>query len=235
MVERAARIAANVREVRERIQAAAQQAGRAADSVRLVAVTKYVGSDDIRAILAAGVRDLGESRPQTLVEKAQTLSDESIVWHLIGPWQTNKVKLALPCVGWLHAGDRLRLLEAVDAALPAARPPLDVLLEVNISGDATKHGFAPEQLEPLLPKLVQLRGIRVRGLMAMSGLESDSDQVRREFTAVRVLRDRLAGVSPPELSWDQLSMGMSGDFEAAIAEGATMVRVGSALFEGLDA
>lgn len=239
MGERAARIAANVHAVRERISAASRNSGRTVDAVRLVAVTKYVEIDDVRAVLAAGVRDLGESRPQALVEKARLLSDEPIAWHLIGPWQTNKVKLALPHVAWLHSGDRPRLFEAIDAAQPAAlaaaRPPLDVLLEVNISGDATKHGFAPDALAPQLPRLARLRGIRVRGLMAMSGLDSDPDQTRREFAAVRTLRDRLACISPPELAWDQLSMGMSGDFEAAIAEGATMVRVGSALFEGLEA
>lgn len=231
MTERRAIIERNVAAIRERIAAAARRSGRDTSAVRLVGVTKYVGLDEVRDVVAAGVRDLGESRPQSLVEKASALAELGVTWHLIGHWQTNKVKRTCPFVGFLHAGDSLKLLQAVASA---AVEPLDVLLEVNISGDTSKHGFAPDELEPLLPTFAQLPGIRVRGLMAMSGLESDADQTRREFAAVRALRDRLSRVSPPGLSWDELSMGMSGDFEIAIEEHATMVRVGSALFEGLD-
>ena len=258
-------ISDNLAEVRGRIERAATRAGRSADSVRLVAVTKYASLDDIRALVAAGARDLGENRPQQLWQRAETLQSEGQPrWHLIGHWQRNKVDRALPWIDCLHSGDSLRLLEAVSnaavqpartdvasgeskgaTASPAgssadnhdrkkARTALDVLLEVNISGDANKHGFAPHELEPLLPRLAQLSGIRVRGLMAMSGLESDAASQRAQFAATRRLRDHLASVSPPELAWSELSMGMSDDFEIAIEEGATWVRVGSSLLAGLE-
>lgn len=251
-------IADNLAEVRGRIERAAALAGRTADSIRLVAVTKYATLDDIRALLAAGARDLGENRPQQLWQRAESLQGpDHPRWHLIGHWQRNKVERALPWIHCLHAGDSLRLLEAAsDAALrpasgkpigatagrpmqetqdaPSSRNKLDVLLEVNISGDANKHGFAPTELEPLLPRLAQLHGIRVRGLMAMSGLESDAAGQRAQFAATRQLRDQLAQVSPPELEWSELSMGMSDDFEIAIEEGATCVRVGSLLLAGLE-
>ncbi len=265
-------IADNLAEVRGRMERAATRAGRPADSVRLVAVTKYATVDDIRALLAAGCHDLGENRPQQLWQRAESLrSERPARWHLIGHWQRNKVERALPVIHCLHAGDSLRLLEAVsDAAVKRADAlgdtanmqnvtggqagtggqastggqagtgggraftALNVLLEVNISGDANKHGFAPHELEPLLPRLAQLRGIRVQGLMAMSGLESDETSQRRQFAATRQLRDRLASVSPPELSWSELSMGMSDDFEIAIEEGATWIRVGSSLLAGLE-
>ncbi|MFM7072427.1 MAG: YggS family pyridoxal phosphate-dependent enzyme [Planctomycetota bacterium] len=246
-------IADNLLEVRGRMERAAARAGRTGDSVRLVAVTKYATLDDIRALLAAGASDLGENRPQQLWQRAESLHAElSRVetprvaveprWHLVGHWQRNKVERALPWIHCLHSGDSLRLLEAASHAViqrqvNAGEPhqsALDVLLEVYISGDANKHGFAPHELEPLLPRLAQLGGIRVRGLMSMSGLESDTDDERRQFAATRQLRDRLASVSPPELSWSELSMGMSGDFEIAIEEGATWVRVGSSLLAGLE-
>lgn len=234
MPDRASIIARNLTDVRHRMANAAIRSGRHADDARLVAVTKYVEVDEIRGVLAAGVRDVGESRPQQLWQRAETLAETPARWHLIGHWQRNKIRRALPHVTLLHAGDSLRLLAAVSEESITAGRVLDVLLEVNISGDASKHGFAPAELEPLLPQLAALAGIRVRGLMAMSGLASDDDRKRGEFAAVRALRDRLAGVSPAGLEWHELSLGMSDDFELAIEEGATCVRVGSALFAGLE-
>lgn len=235
MTTRDAIIARNLDDVRRRMADAASRVGRRAEEIRLVAVTKYVAEAEMRSVLAAGIVDLGESRPQQLRQRAELLADSTARWHLIGHWQRNKVRSVLPFVSLLHAGDSLRLLEAVNEEASTRGRPLDTLLEVNISGDAAKHGFAPAELESLLPRLAELRGIRVLGLMAMSGLESDERQVRREFAAVRELRDQLRRVSPPELAWDELSLGMSGDFEIGIEEGATWVRIGSALFEGLEA
>ncbi|MFO0818832.1 MAG: YggS family pyridoxal phosphate-dependent enzyme [Pirellulales bacterium] len=234
MTTRDAIIARNLADIRRRMADAASRAGRRAEETRLVAVTKYVSESDIRSLLAAGVSEIGESRPQQLRQRAEQLAEAKANWHLIGHWQRNKVRAVLPFVSLLHAGDSLRLLEAVHEEAMARGSRLDVLLEVNISRDAAKHGFAPSELEPLLPRLAELNGIRVRGLMAMSGLESDSTKTRREFAAVRELRDQLRRISPAELSWDELSLGMSGDFEIGIEEGATWVRVGSALFEGLE-
>lgn len=226
----------NLGQVRERVAAAARQSGRTADDVRLVAVTKYVSIEVIRALVAAGCHDLGENRPQQLVERAQQLNQSAIRWHLIGHWQRNKVRRTLPAVSFLHAGDRMSLLEEISrerASGVASKATLPVLLEINISGDPSKHGFAAHEVEPLLPAISRFVGLEVVGLMAMSGLESDATQARREFAAVRELAERLQQVAPPGMSFRELSMGMSGDFELAIAEGATIVRIGSALYEGL--
>ena len=225
------RIADNVAAIRQRIAEAAQRSGRSAADVTLVAVTKYVGAAEVEALLAAGCRDFGESRPQELWEKAARFSGQPLRWHMIGHLQRNKAKRTLPHVTLLHSGDSQRLLEAVDQQSQDARRPIDALLEVNISGDAAKHGFAPHELEPSLPRLALLRQVRIRGLMAMSGLEGTADDARADFARLRQLRDRLLSVCPPEISLSELSMGMSGDFEAAIEEGATLVRIGSALFE----
>lgn len=232
----------NLARVRERIAAAAWRAGRDPASVRLVGVTKYVDVDVARALFESGCHDLGESRPQELWRKAEALADLPIRWHLIGHLQRNKVQRTLPHVALLHAGDSLRLLAEVSKQRLAERGstdsvasslPLPTLLEVNVSGDAAKHGFTLEQVEASLPEIAALKGVQVQGFMAMSGLDSDEHQARREFAQVRALAERLRDGAPTGVTFSELSMGMSGDLEAAIAEGATLVRIGSALFEGL--
>lgn len=291
MIDDATRIAENVAEIRGRIDDAAARSGRTADAVTLVAVTKYVSADVTRLIAEAGCCDLGESRPQLLWEKADSLAGLPIRWHLIGHLQRNKVRRTLPVVSLLHSIDSPRLLAAIEEELAAkgtevvaAResplvreslrqlppspsrqapfpdssswggsctaapgplsneaavqlPPqhlcLPVLLEVHISGDASKHGFAPEEIGPFLATAADYRHVSIRGLMGMSSLEGDLDDARREFAALRELRDRLRPNCPPGVTLDELSMGMSGDFVPAIEEGATIVRIGSALFEGV--
>lgn len=227
------RIVDNLAQVRERIANAARRSGRDPQSVTLVAVTKYVGLEPARALVAAGCCDLGESRPQELWSKAEALTGEPVRWHLIGHLQRNKVRRTLPSVHWMHSGDSLKILNAVHDESQLVSRPTVVLLEVNISADPEKHGFSPEEIEPLLPALARLEGVQIRGLMAMAGRESDPDQVRREFAGVRALRDRLSRVCPPQVSLAELSLGMSADFETGIEEGATIVRVGSVLFEGV--
>lgn len=229
------RIAENVARVREAIARAAARSGRRAEDVTLIAVSKYVGVAEIDALLAAGCRDLGENRPQDLWRKAEQLRDRPIRWHMIGHLQRNKARRTLPLVTLLHAGDSWRLLEAASQHLQQSGQALDVLIEVNVSGDAAKHGFGPEEVEPLLPQIALLSQLRVRGLMAMARWGGTLDEARGDFIRLRELRDRLAKFCPPQISLHELSMGMSGDFEVAIEEGATLVRVGSALFEGLGA
>ncbi|HPM82076.1 MAG TPA: YggS family pyridoxal phosphate-dependent enzyme [Candidatus Anammoximicrobium sp.] len=228
------RIADNVARVRQAIAEAAARSGRRADDVTLIAVSKYVGTAEIDALLAAGCRDLGENRPQDLWRKAEQLRDRPIRWHMIGHLQRNKARRTLPLVTMLHAGDSWRLLEAASQHLQQSQQTLDVLIEVNVSGDEAKHGFGPEEVEPLLPQIAQLAQLRVRGLMAMARWGGTPDDARRDFVRLRELREGLAVSCPPQISLHELSMGMSGDFEVAIEEGATLVRVGSALFEGVE-
>lgn len=244
-------IAENVAEIRGRIADAAGRSGRPASDVKLVAVTKYVSAESVRPLVAAGCCDLGESRPQQLWEKADALIDLPIRWHMIGHFQRNKVRRTLPLVSLVHSVDSERLLKAIEedwgqgtgdggreigegAGGFGLHVSMPILLEINISGESAKHGFAPEAAEALLPQLASYRNVSLRGLMCMAGLESNLDDARREFAALRQLRDRLRPNCPPGATLDDLSMGMSGDYEIAIEEGATIVRVGSALFEGLD-
>jgi PLP dependent protein len=235
MISTADRIAENVRVVRGRMAEAARRGRRSPDNVRLVAVTKYVGPERALALVAAGCRELGESRPQQLWQKAAALERADVAWHLIGHLQRNKVARTLPLVSLVHSGDSLRLLEALDAeAARANRDPLPVLLEVNVSGDSAKHGFRPSELQPLADQLARLPRIEIKGLMAMAGREGDLENARREFAVLRQLRDELRSAWAGRWPLDELSMGMSNDFEVAIEEGATLVRVGSALFEGVE-
>lgn len=231
----ASQVAENLARVRQQIAGAAAQAGRRAADVKLIGVTKYVTAEVARDLFAAGLFDVGESRPQELWKKAEALAGESIRWHLIGHLQRNKIRRTLPLVTMIHSGDSLRLLNALDQEAAALSRKCDVLLEVNISGEQAKHGFSPAELPALMPQIAGLSHLRIRGLMGMASLEGDRDRARREFASLRELRDRLRANCPPPIDLAELSMGMSGDFAEAIAEGATMVRIGSALFEGIAA
>ena len=223
----------NLARVRERIAAAAAGSGRDAAAVRLVGVTKYVDSATARLLVEAGLVELGESRPQELWSKSAALAALRPNWHLIGHLQSNKVRRTLPIRPLIHSADSLRILETISREAQAQGLTSELLIEVNVSGEAAKHGFAPGEVEPLLPRMAALASIAVVGLMTMASREGDLGQARREFAALREPRDRLKPACPPEVSLRELSMGMSSDFEVAIEEGATIVRVGSALFEGL--
>jgi pyridoxal phosphate enzyme (YggS family) len=231
--ELVARLAENLADVRRRIAAAAAASGRQPGDVRLIAVTKYVGADVIRALIAAGCRELGESRPQDLWSKAAALADSPVQWHLIGHLQRNKLRRTLPLVSLFHCVDSLRLLAALEAEAGSMGRPARVLLEVNVSGEAAKHGFAADELPAALAAAGNLKYVKVLGLMGMAGLEGGLAAAERDFARLRELRDRFAADCPEGISLGELSMGMSGDFEIAIRHGATLVRVGSALFEGL--
>ncbi len=233
MPDFAARIAENLRQVRERMDAAAVRSGRRGEDIRLVAVTKYVGPAEIRALVAAGCTVLGESRPQQLWERAEQLADLPIRWHLVGHLQRNKIRRTLPLVAMIHSIDSPRLAKAIEQTAGELSLRVPVLLEVNASGEAAKGGFAPDEIEPEMGKLAECRHLEIRGLMCMAALEGGLDTARRNFAALRTLRDCLRANCPTGIALDELSMGMSGDYEVAIEEGATIVRVGSALFEGI--
>jgi pyridoxal phosphate enzyme (YggS family) len=230
----ALRLKTNWREITQAVADAAGQSGRAAESVRIVAVTKGADIPTTQLLVDIGCRDLGESRPQQIWEKASAITHEPpIRWHLIGHLQRNKIRRTLPLVAWIHSIDSVRLLESLDQSARELEQTIDGLLEVNPGADQAKTGVPPRDLPALLDAAQQCQNIRVRGLMAMASQDADPQQARREFDSVRMLRDSLAsGCSAPH-SLDELSMGMSDDFSIAIAAGATIVRIGSRLFAGL--
>jgi pyridoxal phosphate enzyme (YggS family) len=236
------RLLTNLANVRQRIADAARRSGRSPADITLVAVTKYVGDEVIAELVTAGCLELGESRPQALRAKAGAIAERigekgasppTVRWHLVGHLQRNKVEQTLPLVSLIHSADSLRLLKAIDEAALGQDRFVDALIEVNISGDAAKHGFAHAEVLPALPAIAALEHVRVRGMMCMAAREGDAEIARRNFAAVRELRDQLAADKPDNVHLEALSMGMSGDYEIAIEEGATIVRIGSALFEGL--
>jgi hypothetical protein len=228
------RLLDNLAEIRERIAAAADRSGRLPSAITLVAATKTARTTMARALAEAGCHDLGESRPQELWHKAAELADLPIRWHLIGHLQRNKVERTLPLASLIHSVDSLRLLSAIDAAASSLDRIVPVLLEVNISGDRGKHGVMPNEMPARIIEAAALHHVQIRGLMGMAALEGGLERARHDFRALRELRDQLRKSDAPNVSLDELSMGMSDDFEAAIEEGATLVRVGSALFEGLE-
>jgi pyridoxal phosphate enzyme (YggS family) len=221
-----------VHAIEERIRSACRRARRGRAEVTLVAVTKSVPVEVAALLPAAGIVNLGESRPQELWRKAAALPD-TVRWHLVGHLQRNKVEKTLPLVHMIHSVDSVRLLETLEREAAKRDHFLDVLLEVNASAEASKHGFPPGEVPHLAGKLRELRQVRVQGLMTMAAYEEEPERCRVTFAALRTLRDVLRTAVGAAQPFAHLSMGMSNDFEVAIDEGATLVRIGSALFEGL--
>ena len=223
----------NLARVGDRIAAAAHRSGRRPADITLVAVTKYVDANIVPHLVAVGCTNIGESRPQELWSKAESLANLPVRWHLVGHLQRNKVDRTLPLVSLIHSLDSLRLAKAINDSAAKADRRIRALIEVNVSGDSAKHGFAAAQVETVLPQLAALDHLEVRGLMCMASPEGDLEAARCQFSALRKLRDSLRPSAPPGIQLIELSMGMSGDFEIAIEEGATVVRIGSAIIEGL--
>ena len=230
----AERIRENLRHVEARIAEAARRSGRPAKAVRLVAVTKRNPPEWIRPLVACGARDLGENYPQELWSKVEALADlgGAVRWHLIGHLQSNKVKKTLPLVAMIHAVDSLKLLRILDEAAGSMVVPPPVCLQVNTSAEPSKHGWNPERILADSEAVAACRRIPVVGLMTMAALGTTAETARGSFVGLRDVRDRLRARTG--LPLNELSMGMSNDFETAIEEGATLVRVGSALFEGVE-
>jgi hypothetical protein len=221
-------IAENIAKVRERIREAAQASQRDSATIGLLAVSKTKPAAAIREAHAAGVRDFGENYLQEALGKQLELADLDLIWHFIGPIQSNKTKPIAEHFAWVHSVDRLKIAERLAAQRPAGLPPLNICLQVNVSGEASKSGCTPEQLPALAQAVTQLPQLRLRGLMTIPEPTDDAAEQHAAFARLRELRDRL----DPGL--DSLSMGMSHDLEAAIAEGATWVRIGTALFGARD-
>jgi pyridoxal phosphate enzyme (YggS family) len=226
------RIAENFRDVQQRIDAACQRAERSSSDVKLVAVTKYAELEWVQELIKLGVCELGESRPQQLFERTG-LYTKNVRWHLIGHLQRNKARRVLPLVSLIHSVDTFRLLSTLDRLAEELELQPRVLLEVNMSGESSKHGFSQQELIENWKNVLDCGHLQIDGLMTMAALTEDVEETPPVFRGLRILRDRLVEKSPSSVSLAELSMGMSRDFEAAIEEGATILRIGSSLFEGL--
>ena len=223
----------NVAKVKERLNRAAAASCRRSEDIRLIAVTKYVDSQVTRNLVELGCHCLGESRPQLLWEKGEKLQDLEVEWHLIGHLQRNKIRRSLLFADTIHSCDSLKLLHAINAIAAETKRRMNCLLQVNISGESAKQGFALSELEAVVVEVQSLSNIQLNGLMGMGSLGGDLDVNRKEFSQLRELLEKLQSHNGGNVNLRELSMGMSSDFEVAIEEGATMVRVGSTMFDGL--
>ncbi|MGD0325821.1 MAG: YggS family pyridoxal phosphate-dependent enzyme [Terriglobia bacterium] len=221
----------NVAQVRERVAAACRRSRRGPDDVKLVAISKTFPPECIRAAYEAGLRDFGENRVQEAMAKRPVLSDLSITWHLVGHLQTNKAKAARELFHWVHSVDSFRLAQKLDqAAVASGAGRLPVLLEVNLGEEASKAGVGESEIIPLAEQVSRLGTLEVRGLMVIPPFLDDPELVRPYFRRLRELAQEIESKNIPNLSMQELSMGMSHDFEVAIEEGATIIRVGTAIF-----
>ncbi len=225
-----ATIAANLQSVRSRIDAAARRAGRDPSDIRLIAVSKTFSAAHVRAAWAAGQRDFGENKVQEALQKIGETSDIEIRWHLIGHLQSNKAKKSAAGFACIHSLDSIDLLNKLDAAAAGLDAPPDLLVQVDLANEATKFGAATDDARRILDAAQSATAVRVSGLMLIPPWNEDQEQTRPWFRRLRELRESWLRDGVPPASLAQLSMGMSHDFEAAIEEGATMVRVGTAIF-----
>ena len=221
----------NLQQVHSRIAAACAAAARPVDSVTLLAVSKTFPPEAVRAAFAAGQRQFGENYVQEALDKIAALADlrQHITWHLIGPLQSNKTRPVAAAFDWVHSVDRLKIAQRLSEQRPAGLPPLQLCLQVNISGEASKSGLLPPEVLAVAQAVARLPNLCLRGLMAIPEPAVDAAAQR---TPHRALRELLAALNATGLALDTLSMGMSADLEAAVAEGATLVRVGTAIFGG---
>ena len=217
-------------QVRERIRRAAESCGRDASSVCLVAVSKTVAADTVREAIEAGVTILGENYVQEARDKFKALVQYPVSWHFIGHLQSNKAKYAVRLFDLIHSVDSLKLARELDKQAAKVDKVQHILVQVNISGEDTKSGISADEAPGLIAEIGRLKNVGVKGLMTMPPYFYQPEKVRPFFAALRELRDRIKTQSLPDVSLDELSMGMTGDFEVAIQEGATLVRIGTAIF-----
>ena len=226
-------IAQNIEDIRRRIAAAAERSGRPASSIRLIAVSKTFSPDHVRAALAAGQVDFGENKVQEGLGKAAEIAADGSPqprWHLIGHLQSNKAKKAAAVFSAIHSVDSVDLVRRIDAAAADAGTTPDLLVQADLAGESTKFGANPSEIPAIIQSAIDCRAAKLRGLMLVPPWSDNPEDVRPWFRQLRELRDRLVAGGTPASSLAELSMGMSHDFEAAIEEGSTMVRVGTAIF-----
>jgi pyridoxal phosphate enzyme (YggS family) len=219
-----------VEKIKERIRLAAQACGRNPETVRLVAVSKTVPADRVREAVASGVLLLGENYIQEAQDKISRLSDCAVSWHFIGHLQTNKAKYAVKLFDLIHTVDSFKLAAELDKQARKIAKIQDILIQVNIGEEASKSGASADEVQKLVKDISQLENLSVKGLMTIPPFYDEPEKVRPYFTATRELRDRIKAAAIANIAMDELSMGMTGDFEAAIEEGATLVRIGTAIF-----
>ena len=218
----------NTELVFQQIADASQEANRALDAVSVIAVTKYVDIQTAEALLPLGVRHIGENRVDKFLEKYQALKDYPVTWHLIGTLQRRKVKEVIPYVDYFHALDSLKLAQEIQKRTDQV---IKCFLQVNISGEESKHGFSKEELLELLPELAKLDQIEYVGLMTMAPFEADSEKLKEIFKETQALQAEIREKQIPNMPMTELSMGMSRDFKEAIQFGSTFVRIGTAFFK----
>lgn len=218
----------NTELVFQQIADASQEANRALDAVSVIAVTKYVDVQTAEALLPLGVRHIGENRVDKFLEKYQALKDYPVTWHLIGTLQRRKVKEVIPYVDYFHALDSLKLAQEIQKRTDHV---IKCFLQVNISGEESKHGFAPEELDAILPELEGLDNLQIVGLMTMAPFEASQDELQAIFAATHQLQKELQKKQLKNMPFTELSMGMSRDYDVAIANGATFVRIGTSFFK----
>ncbi|AUA18518.1 YggS family pyridoxal phosphate-dependent enzyme [Streptococcus suis] len=207
---------------------AAEKAGRPSESVKVIAVTKYVDSSIANQLVNTGITHIGENRVDKFLEKYNALADKQLTWHLIGTLQRRKVKDIIPFVDYFHALDSVKLAQEIDKR---ATKIVKCFLQVNVSGEESKHGFAVSEIDAALAEISLLENIELVGLMTMAPIDATDDELDEIFSKMQEIQEELATRNLPRMPFTELSMGMSGDFERAIAHGATYVRIGSAFFE----
>ncbi len=220
----------NIARVQDRIAAACHRAGRKPEEVRLIAVTKTVDAGKVREAYEAGLRDFGENRVQEAAAKRPALADLDANWHLIGHLQSNKAKAAAELFGWIHSVDSIRLAERINHAAQSRGTPLPILLQVNLAQEETKSGVNESEMKGTIENLLSFKGLDLRGLMLIPPMSENPEVSRPWFQRLRRLTEEIRLSGFPRTPLTELSMGMSHDFEVAIEEGATMVRVGTAIF-----
>ncbi|HEM5120879.1 TPA: YggS family pyridoxal phosphate-dependent enzyme [Streptococcus suis] len=207
---------------------AAEKAGRPSESVKVIAVTKYVDSSIANQLVNTGITHIGENRVDQFLEKYNALADKQLTWHLIGTLQRRKVKDIIPFVDYFHALDSVKLAQEIDKR---ATKIVKCFLQVNVSGEESKHGFAVSEIDAALAEISLLENIELVGLMTMAPIDATDAELDEIFSKMQEIQEELATRNLPRMPFTELSMGMSGDFERAIAHGATYVRIGSAFFE----
>jgi PLP dependent protein len=223
-------IPTNVDTIRRRIAVACHKVGRKPADITLLAVAKTFPAGLVREVVDFGVPDIGENYVQELLEKREQLADEVIRWHFVGHLQSNKVKYIVPWITLIHAVDNAGLAREIDRRGAQAGRVIDLLVEVNTTGEATKFGVRPDDTTALVQSLEGLRHIRIAGLMTIGPFLPDPEGSRPMFRTLRHLKDELAGTAQHNVEMRHLSMGMTGDFEVAVEEGATLIRIGTAIF-----